>query len=215
MPFFTRHTVRFVLLITFAISIGLATMASVAPSAFAQSAVTGAAASSSTVVPAPLPKDYVIGVQDVLIVVFWNAKEMSADVVVRPDGKISLPLLNDIAAAGMKPEELALAITKDAAKFVKDPVATVIVKEIHSRKVYVVGEVAKPGSFLLVGDMTVLQAIAEAGGFLEGAKKSDVTIVRHENGKEQRYKFSYNDFVRGKNIQRNIALVPGDIVLIR
>ena len=90
-----------------------------------------------------------------------------------------------------------------------------IVKEIHSRKVYVIGEVAKPGTFSLVSEMTVLQAIGEAGGFVEGAKKSDVTIVRQENGKEHRYKFNYNDFVHGKNIQQNIRLVPGDIILIR
>ena len=165
--------------------------------------------------PSTLPKDYVIGVQDVLSVVFWNAKELSSDVIVRPDGKISLPLLNDVPAAGMTPEALAAAIAKDAAKFVRDPGATVIVKEIHSRKVYVIGEVAKPGSFPLGSEMTVLQAIGEAGGFLESAKKGDVVIVRNENGKERRYKFNYNDFVKGKNIQQNIRLLPGDTILIR
>jgi len=175
----------------------------------------GGAAPSKPATPPEVPKDYVIGVEDVLSVVFWNAKELSAEVTVRPDGKISLPLINDLSAAGMTPEQLADVIAKGAAKYVRDPGATVIVKEIHSRKVYVVGNVAKSGSFTLGSEMTVLQAIGEAGGFIEGAKKSDVTIVRQENGKEHRYKFNYNDFVHGKNIDRNIRLLPGDIILVR
>jgi len=162
-----------------------------------------------------LPKDYVIGIADVLNVVSWRDKELSADVVVRPDGKISLPMLNDVPAAGMTPEQLAAAVQKAATKFVRDPGITVIVKEIHSRKVYVVGEVAKPGSVNLGSELNVLQAIAEAGGFLEAANKSDVVIVRIEDGEERRFKFNYNEVVRGKNVAQNIRLVPGDTILIR
>jgi polysaccharide export outer membrane protein len=164
--------------------------------------------------PPRLPKDYVIGVEDILNVVFWSAKELSAEVLVRPDGKISLPILNDMPAAGMTPEELAATIMT-AAKFVRESSATVIVKAIHSRKVYVVGEVARPGPFSLGSEMNVLQAIGEAGGFLEIAKKGDVVIVRNENGQERRYKFNYNDVVRGKNIEQNIKLLPGDTILVR
>lgn len=164
-----------------------------------------------------LPKDYVIGVEDVLSVVFWSAtaKDLSAEVLVRPDGKISLPILNDVPAAGMTPEQLAAAISKVATKFVRDASATVIVKAVHSRKVYVVGEVARPGPFPLGSEMNVLQVIGEAGGFLEHAKKGDVVIVRRENGQERRYKFNYNDVVRGKNLQQNIRLLPGDTILVR
>lgn len=162
-----------------------------------------------------LPKDYVIGVEDVLNVVFWNAKELSAEVLVRPDGKISLPILNDVPAAGMTPEQLAESIAKIGTKFVRDSGATVIVKAVHSRKVYVVGEVAKPGPFQLGNEMNVIQAIGEAGGFLETAKKGDVVIVRNENGKERRFKFNYNDVVRGKNVEQNIRLLPGDTILVR
>jgi len=162
-----------------------------------------------------LPKDYVIGIADVLNVVSWRDKELSAEVVVRPDGKISLPMLNDVPAAGMTPEQLAAAVQKAATKFVRDPGITVIVKEIHSRKVYVVGEVAKPGTVSLGGEMNVLQAIAEAGGFLESANKGDVVIVRNEDGQERRFKFNYNDVVRGKNVAQNIRLLPGDTILIR
>ena len=162
-----------------------------------------------------LPKDYVIGVEDVLNVVFWRDKDLSAEVVVRPDGKISLPMLNDVPAAGMTPEQLADAVKQAAAKFVRDPAATVIVKEVHSRKVYVIGEVAKPGTFPLAGERNVLQIIAEAGGFLESANKSNVVVVRNENGQERRYKVNYNDVVRGKNVGQNIRLLPGDTILVR
>ena len=171
---------------------------------------------AATPVTSPvLPKDYVIGTEDVLNVVFWNSKEMSAEVLVRPDGKISLPILNDLPAAGMTPAQLAAAITKAAANFVRDASATVIVKAVHSRKVYVVGEVARPGPFALGSDMNVLQAIGEAGGFLEHAKKGDVVIVRYENGKERRYKFDYNDVLRGSKVEQNIRLLPGDTILVR
>ena len=133
----------------------------------------------------------------------------------RPDGKISLPMLNDVPAAGMTPEQLAAAVEKAATKFVRDPGATVIVKEIRSRKVYVIGEVAKPGTFPLASEMNVLQIIAEAGGFLEHANKGDVVIVRNENGQERRFKFNYNDVVRGKNVAQNIRLLPGDTIIVR
>jgi polysaccharide export outer membrane protein len=170
---------------------------------------------SKPAAPPTLPKDYVIGVDDVLNVVFWRDKELSAEVLVRPDGKISLPMLNDVPAAGLTPEQLAAAVQQAATKFVRDPGATVMVKEIRSRKVYVIGEVAKPGTFPLGSDMNVLQLVAEAGGFLESANKSDVVIVRTEGGQERRYKFNYNDVVRGKNVAQNIRLLPGDTILVR
>ena len=164
---------------------------------------------------APLPTDYVIGVEDVLAVVFWREKDMSADVVVRPDGMISLPLLNDVPAVGLTPEGLAAAIEKAAIKFVKDPGATVIVKEIRSRKVYIIGEVVRPGPILLTADLNVLKALSEAGGFIEGAKKGDVVIVRTEGSTERRFKFNYNEVVRGDNLTQTIKLLPGDTILVR
>ena len=178
-------------------------------------APTGSTPSSAPTAPITVPSNYVIGVEDVLAVVFWRDKEMSGEAVVRPDGKISLPMLNDIPAAGMTPEALAAAIAKAATKFVKDPAATVIVKEIRSRKVYVIGEVGKPGPFQLSAEMNVLKALGEAGGFLEGAKKSDVVIVRNEGGTERRFKFNYNEVVQGKNLQQNILLLPGDTIIVR
>ena len=164
---------------------------------------------------AAVPKDYVIGVEDILNVVFWRDKELSAEVTVRPDGKISLPILKDVPAAGLTPEQLADTVEKAATKFVRDPGATVIVKEIRSRKVYVIGEVARPGAFQLASDVNVLQIIAEAGGFLEHASKSNVVVVRLENGQERRYKVNYNEVVKGRKIAQNIQLLPGDTILVR
>jgi len=172
-------------------------------------------AARTTTPAASLPSDYVIGVEDVLSVVFWREKDMSADVIVRPDGKISLPMLNDVAAAGLTPEALAEVVAKAGTKFVRDAGVTVIVKEIRSRKVYIIGEVSRPGTFQLGSEMTVLQVIGEAGGFIEGANKSDVVIVRNEGGTERRFKFNYKDVVKGKNPEQNIRLLPGDTIIVR
>src|SRR4029079_9682212 len=113
-----------------------------------------------------VPADYVIGPEDVLSIVFWREKDLSADVVVRPDGKISLPLLKDLQAAGLSPDQLTEVLVKAAAKYVSQPNATVMVKEINSRKVFVVGQVAKPGTFPLAGDLRVLPALALGGEHL-------------------------------------------------
>ena len=163
---------------------------------------------------ATLPPDYVIGPQDVLSVVFWQETALSADVVVRPDGKISLPLLKDVQAAGYTPEQLTDALVKAATKYIGRPNATVIVKEINSRKVFVLGQVSKPGTFPLTGDMTVLQVIALAGDVLEYAKSSNVVIVRNEGGVERRYRFNYKNVLKGKNTEQNILLKPGDTVIV-
>ena len=173
------------------------------------------ASGGPTTPAARLPGDYVIGVEDVLSVIFWREKDMSADVVVRPDGKISLPMLNDVPAAGLTPEQLADEVAKAGTKFVRDAGATVIVKEIRSRKIYIIGEVSRPGTIQLGSVMTVLQAIGEAGGFIEGADKGDVIIVRNEGGKERRFKFNYNEVVDGKKPEQNIKLLPGDTIIVR
>ena len=161
-----------------------------------------------------LPAGYVIGAEDVLSIVFWRDKDMSADVVVRPDGKISLPLLNDMQAAGFTPDQLRANIMKAAAKFVQEPNATVVVKEIHSRKVYVTGMVVKGGTFPLSGDMTVMQAIALAGGLQEYADSKNIVIIRKEGGRERYFKFNYKDVLKQKNVEQNLLLKPGDTVVV-
>jgi polysaccharide export outer membrane protein len=188
----------------------------IVPAAAAQAPQAVAANTAATVAgSAAVPRDYVIGVEDRLRVVFWGQVDLSAEVVVRPDGKISLPMLHDVHAAGMTPEQLSAAVQTAATKYIRDPNATVIVTEIRSRKVFVIGEVAKPGSYLLGSDISVMQMIAEAGGFSEDAHKDDVVVVRTENGRERRFKFNYNDVVRGKKIDQNIRLLPGDTILVR
>jgi polysaccharide biosynthesis/export protein len=183
----------------------------------------GTANAQSTAPPAGgtrgvvVPGDYVIGAEDVLGIVFWREqdKALTTDVVVRPDGMISVPMLNDIPAAGLTPEALAKVVEQAASKYIRDSAATVIVRAINSRKVYVIGEVNKPGPVALGGQMNVLQVIAEAGGFLETAKKNDVIIVRQVKGTEQRFKFNYKEVVNGKKLEQNIRLLPGDTVLVR
>ena len=174
---------------------------------------------SSPSAPAPagvtLPSGYVIGSDDVLTIVFWRDKEMSADVVVRPDGLISLPLLNDVKAAGLTPDQLRSDLEKASAKFIKgEPSVTVVVKTINSRKVYITGNVIKGGEFPLNGNMTVLQLIALAGGLQEYADSKNIVVTRRENGKDSYFKFNYKDVMKQKHVEQNIALKPGDTVIV-
>jgi len=174
----------------------------------------GAAAAPATAPAVTPPPDYVIGVDDALDVVFWQEKEMSASVAVRPDGKISLPLLNEIQAAGRTPEQLRAAVTEAASKFVEGPTVTVVVKAINSRKVFITGQVGKPGPYPLIDATTVLQLISMAGGLNEYADSEDIRIVRTENGKSNAQRFNYKDVSKGKNLTQNILLQPGDTIVV-
>jgi polysaccharide export outer membrane protein len=178
------------------------------------SATTSAAAAIATPVPAVTPADYVIGPDDQLSVVFWREKDLSADVAVRPDGKISLPLLNDVQAAGLTPEQLRTALTTAAARYIEEPTVTVVVKQINSRKVFITGQVQRPGPYSLGGPTTVLQLISMAGGVLEYAKKKDIVVMRTENGRPVSYRFNYSQVSERKNLTQNIELKPGDTVIV-
>jgi len=173
-------------------------------------------ASATAAAPAgvTLPPGYLIGPEDVLTIVVWREKDMSTDAVVRPDGLISIPLLNDLQAAGLTPDQLKASIEKLASKLMAEPNATVIVKAINSRKVHIVGNVIKGGTFPLTGEMTVLQLIAQAGGLQEWADSKHITVMRKENGKDVALKFNYNDVVKQKNLQQNVLLKPGDTVIV-
>jgi len=175
-----------------------------------------ARATVAPVVPAgvPTPPDYVIGPDDMLTIIFWREKDMSGDVQVRPDGKISLPLINEVRASGLTPEQLRLTVTEAAGKFVEDPAVTVVVKGINSRKVFMLGQIGKPGPFPLGGPTTVLQMIAIAGGVGEYSKSDKIVIMRVENGKTVSHKFNYKDVTEGKNLQQNIDLKPGDTIIV-
>ena len=160
------------------------------------------------------PPGYVIGPEDVLGIVFWREKDLSTDAAVRPDGRITVPLLNDIAAAGLTPDQLREQIQKAASKYVEDPSVTVVVKAINSRKVFVTGQIAKPGVYPLAGPTTVMQLIAMAGGLHEFADADRILIMRTEGGKQVAKRFNYEDVRQGKNLNQNIELMPGDTVIV-
>jgi polysaccharide biosynthesis/export protein len=164
--------------------------------------------------PPPPPDDYVIGADDVLTIVFWRDKDMSSEVTVRPDGKITLPLINDVTALGLTPEELRQEINTAAAKYLEDPGASVVVKQINSRKVFITGEVGKPGPYPLTTPTTVMQLIAIAGGLSEYAAREEIVIMRTERGKPVIYRFNYPAVSKGKYQHQNIVLKPGDTVVI-
>ena len=162
-----------------------------------------------------LPADFVVGAEDVLSVVFWREREMSADVIVRPDGRISLPLLNDVEVVGLTPDQIRERVTELARKFVEEPSATVVVKQINSRKVYITGSVERPGPYPLLRPTTILQLIAMAGGLKEFANSGSIVVVRTDGNAEQAtFQFNYNDVKNRKNLTQNIPLKPGDTVIV-
>jgi polysaccharide biosynthesis/export protein len=183
----------------------------------AQAPATAPAASATTAVAAAgaaTPADYTIGPEDVLSIVYWRERDMTGDVAVRPDGNISLPLLNDVAAAGLTPAQLRERLTEESKKYFEDPTVTVVVKEMNSRKVFITGEVEKPGPYRLVGPTTVLQLISLAGGLREYAQGKNIVILRTVNGRPSGFKFNYKDVASGKKLQQNIELKPGDTVVV-
>ena len=188
-----------------------------APSATAQPA-NGAppvvAPRASAAAAVSVPAGYVIGPDDLLAVMYWREKDLSADVAVRPDGKISLPLINDITAAGLTPEQLRVAVTEAASKFVEEPTVSVVVKTINSRKVFITGQVQKPGVYPLNAPTSVVQLIAMAGGVMEFADKEKIIVLRTEDGRQVAHPFNYKHVLSRRNLRQNIELRPGDTVVV-
>jgi len=168
--------------------------------------------------PAPTPATtdpaYVIGPEDVLDINVWKEPDVSRIVPVRPDGKISLPLINDVQAAGSTPQQLAVTVTDKLRKFLNEPQVTVIVTAINSQRVFVVGEVLRAGAFPLIPGMTVLQALSSAGGFTTFADVKKIHVMRMVNGKHIELPFNYRDVLKGDNPDQNIKLEPGDTVVV-
>jgi polysaccharide export outer membrane protein len=167
-----------------------------------------------TITPATTDPAYVIGPQDVLDINVWKETEMTRVVPVRPDGKISLPLINDVQASGLTPQQLATAVTEKLRKFMTEPQVTVIVTAINSQRVFVVGEVLRAGAFPLIPGMTVLQALASAGGFTTFADEKRIHVMRLVNGKHIEMPFNYREVLKGDNPDQNIKLEPGDTVVV-
>jgi polysaccharide export outer membrane protein len=158
--------------------------------------------------------DYIIGPSDVLNIVFWREKELSSEVLVRPDGKISMPLLNDVMAAGLTPEQLRRTLADAAKRYIEDPVVTVVVKQINNNRVFVMGQVRNPGPFVLTGPTTVLQALAMAGGFTDFADRGHVLVTRVENGAQSTFTFNYDTVVRKGDLSGNLLLKAGDTIVV-
>jgi polysaccharide export outer membrane protein len=178
-------------------------------------AAPSAATATTSVAATPLASDYVIGTDDVLSIVYWREKDMSGDVTVRADGKISLPLLNDVQAAGLTPEKLRDRLTEDSRRYFEDPNISVVVRQMNSRKVFITGEVAKPGAYLLTASTSVIQLIAMAGGLREYADAANILIVRTENGRQVSIPVNYKGMsTRKSTLVQNIELKPGDTIIV-
>jgi len=164
---------------------------------------------------APLAEDYVIGVEDVLFVSVWKNPDLSREVPVRPDGKITLPLIDDIRAVGLKPAELKEFLTDKWKAYITAPEVSVIVTQVNSLKVYMVGEIPKPGVLVLKGPTRLLQAISQVGGFTQFADRSRIIVLRSgPDGGESRLEFNYKKIISGDRPGENIYLKPGDTVIV-
>jgi len=172
-----------------------------------------------TKIPVPaaqLPQvspSYVIGPDDMLFVSVWKEPDLTNTLPVRADGMISMPLLNDVQAAGLTPMQLGASITEKLKKFVSDPHVTVVVTQMNSQRIYVTGEVSHSGAVNLLPDMTVLQALAGAG-FSQFANTKGIYILRNENGTQKRYPVNYKKLVKGQAPEQNILLKPGDTIVV-
>lgn len=178
------------------------------PSANSTSEKTASAPASNSAVP-----DYVIGPEDVLHVAVWKEADLTATLPVRPDGKISLPLLGDVQAAGLTPEHLGESLTEKLKKYIADPRVTVVVTQINSKRIYLVGEVAHAGATSMLPNMTVLQALAGAG-LTQFANTKGIYLLRMENGKQQKMPVNYRKLVKGEQMEQNYLLQPGDTIVV-
>jgi polysaccharide export outer membrane protein len=156
------------------------------------------------------PKTYIIGAEDILMIRVWREPDLSGPVGVRPDGKITLPLIGEVQAGGLTPDQLASKLKELFSKDIKNPEVMVQVATVNSKKYFISGEVNRPGSYPLVLPTTILEAIAIAGGFRDWADKKNIILLRGP----KRYRFNYNDVVKGKNLAQNVTLENGDHIIV-
>jgi len=201
----------------------VATLISAAPLLNGQVPTASAAAGSTsapvreTAKPAQsaVPDEFIIGTGDVLAINVWKEAEVSRVIPVRSDGRISLPLIGELQASGLTPRQLEAEITKRLKDYVADPSVTVVVQEIHSQKINVLGMVSHPGSFPLAKPMTVLDAVATAGGFRDFAKQKDMYVLHKDAaGKQTRIAVNYKDVIKGLHPEQNVELQSGDTVVV-
>lgn len=164
--------------------------------------------------PAAATEEYVIGPDDVLHINVWKEPELSGQVAVRPDGKVSLALLNDIQAAGYSPTKLAGQIADKLKQYVTDPRVTVTVVAMNSRRIFIMGEVTRAGAFPMLPNMTLMQALSSAGGFSPYANMKKMYLLRNENGKATKIPINYKALISGNAPEQNIPLRPGDTIVV-
>jgi polysaccharide export outer membrane protein len=157
--------------------------------------------------------EYVIGPEDVLHIAVWKENDLTTTLPVRPDGKISLPLLDDVQAAGLTPKQLADSVTEKLRKYIADPRVTVVVTAINSKRIYLVGEVLHAGATPMLPNMTVLQALSSAG-LNQFANTKRIYVLRTVNGKQQKLPVNYRKLVKGEEIEQNYMLQPGDTIVV-
>ena len=160
------------------------------------------------------PKNYIIGLGDMLEIFVWRNEQLSREVLVRPDGKISLPLIQDIQAEGLTVPQLRQEITRRFDEHVNRPKVTIIVSQINSYKVNVLGRVMRPGVYPITGNTTLLEAISMAGGFSEWANKRKITVITHQGGKKKKIRVNYKKIASGKDPSQNIILKRGDTIIV-
>jgi polysaccharide biosynthesis/export protein len=172
-----------------------------------------AAAPDAQVRAAGALSDYLIGADDTLHITVWKEPDMTVTLPVRPDGKVSLPLLDDVQAAGMTPMQLGASIKEKLKKYIADPRVTVVVTAMNSQRIYVLGEVTHTGAMPLLPHMTVLQALSSAG-FTQFANLKAIYLLRMQDGQQTKMPFNYKDAIKGRGTQQNIVLRPGDTIVV-
>jgi polysaccharide biosynthesis/export protein len=156
------------------------------------------------------PHTYVVGAEDVLFIRVWREQDFTAAYIVRPDGKITLPLVGDVQAAGLTPERLAEQIKQALSDYINKPDVSVAVQQVNSKRYYITGQVIRPGEFSLVVPTRIFDALSNAGGFRDFANKKKIVIIRGA----ERLKFNYNDILKAKNLEQNVFLEPGDTIVV-
>jgi|SRR5271166_1562570 len=182
----------------------------------AQAAVSPASDSNTNATAAPASQadsTYIIGADDILHIAVWKETDLTATEPVRSDGKISLNLLNDVQAAGLTPMQLADSLTEKLKKFVADPRVTVVVTQVNSKRIYLLGEVAHAGAMPITPNMTVMQALASAG-LSQFANTKKIYLLRTENGKKQKIPVPYRKLIKGAEIEHDYTLQPGDTIVV-
>jgi polysaccharide biosynthesis/export protein len=198
-----------------AVWISMVLVGVLAGSAGAQSApATAAGSGAATSADKPHDDSFVIGNDDVLAINVWKEPDISRSIPVRSDGKISLPLVGEVQAAGLTPLKLEKDIAEKLKSYISEPEVTVMVQQVNSQKFNILGQVNKPGSYVIANSPTVLDAIALAGGFRDFAKRKSIYVLRHGASGEVRLAFNYKDVSQGKNMDQNVKLQPGDTIIV-